>query len=538
MNSIFDDSRAADDVFANSSIETVMENIDFSFILERADVLIGSNLTKNSYENKFGHVPSDKSSDLQQADPGTVTKAVQSENYIIEEETAADTSFVANHVAMKFCSFPLKLSCPFCCSTFTSERKLKGHIMNKHTSQLRSVLVDNNSSLPHSCQLCHARFYTDDLVTKHVAQCHQDYVITVFQEQQPNRYIICGFCPHMVLIKHKKRLLAHVEENHFKEFKLFIAQKFSQIAQCEKLQHNLDMTYSNVPNLNILLMQMNIKENKGSNKGSIDQSECCSTSQVINQNENQMSHEDGNSFDKRKVSGIKNVGPGSELPIRRKLRFDVQDIPEFKNCNKENMISCSKNMKPVPKCIPESTKLKPVSTWKSMFSLRRKKRNTSKPLSKFSTSTPNTFDLETHIGKKEYDKNNFVTKKNDETKVTLFSSMKEKKYTFTRYSVTDTPKMHNKDKKTVISEESHPVVLKVREHSFCSWTPSAKSFKKFECAICLNGFFSNIDLLTHMRQQHTGPVKLLQPSYKCGQCAAKFYKNSYLVKHCRFHHTP
>ena len=541
MNSTSDDSSAADYVFANSSAETVMENINFSFFEERNNVLIGSHLTKNSDENKFCHITTVKSADLHEADPRSVMEAVQSKNYLIKEVITADTSFVANHVAMKVCSFPLKLYCPFCCSNFISESQLQVHIRNEHVSQLGSILVDNKATLLHSCQLCHATFYTDDLVIKHVAQYHQDYVITTFQEEQPNKYIICRFCPYVALIKHKQHLLAHVEEKHFREFKLFIDQKFSQIAQCEKLQYSLDMKNLNIQNLNTLLMQMSIKENKDNKKGSIDQSESSSTSQSINQNENQLPHEDGTFFDKRKVRGIKNVGSGSDLPVRRMLWFDVPDVPEFKDLNKENIISCSTNMKPVPKCIPKSSKVKPISTWRSVFSFRRKKMNGSKPVSKFSTSTPNTFDLETHIKKTQHGKHNLVTKKQDESKVKLISSIKKEKYTCKRYSVTnidDAPKIHNRDLNTAISEESYPVVLEMRGDSFCTRTSSVKSLKQFECAICLNGFVNNIDLLTHTRQQHTGPLKLLQPSFKCGQCAAKFYKNSYLVKHCRFHHTP
>lgn len=541
MYSISDDSRAADDIFANSSAETVLENISFTFHVEGDNVLIGSNLTKNSDENKFCRFTTVKSADLREADPGNVTEAVQSKNYLIEEVITADTSFVANRVAMKVCSFPLKLYCPFCCSNFISESQLKVHIRNEHVSQLGSILVDNTATLLHSCQLCHATFYTDDLVTKHVAQYHQDYVITTFQEEQPNKYIICGFCPYMALIKHKQHLLAHVEEKHFKEFKLFIHQKFSQIAQCEKLQYTLDMKNSNIPNLNTLLMQMSIKENKDNIKGRTDQSESSSTSQFINQNENQLPYEYGKLFDNRKVREIKNVGPGSDLPVRRKLWFDVPDVPELRDCSKEDIISCSTNMKRAPKCIPKSSKIKQISTWRSAFSFRRKKINRSKPVSKFSTSTPNTFDLETHSRKTQHDKHNLFTKKQDESKVKLISSIKEEKYTCKLYSVTDiddSPKMHNRDMKTIISEESCPVVLEMRGNSFCTRTPSVKSLKQFECAICLNGFLNNTDLLTHMRLQHTGPLKLLQPSFKCGQCAAKFYKNSYLVKHCRFHHTP
>lgn len=542
MNSISDDSRAADDVFANSSAETVMENINFSFFVESDIVLVGSNLTKNSAENKFCHVTSVQSADLHDADPGSVTEAIQSKIHSIKEVITADTSFVANHVAMEVCSFPLKLYCPFCCSNFISESQLKVHIRNEHVSLLGGILVDNKATLLHSCQLCYATFYTDDLVTKHVAQYHQDYVITTFQEEQPNKYIKCGFCPYMALIKHKQHLLTHVEEKHFKEFKLFIDQKFSQITQCEKLKYTLDRKNLNIQKLNTILMQMSIKENKDNKKGSsIDQSESSSTSQFINQNENQLPHEDGKCFIKRESREIKNAGPSSDLPVRRKLWFDVPDVPEFNDFNKENIISCSTNMKPVPNYRPKSSKVKSVSTWRSVFSFRRKKMNRSKPVSKFSTSTPNTFDLETHIRKTQHDKHNLVTKKQDESKVKLISTINEEKYTCKRYSVTniyDAPKMHNSDIKTVTSEEFYPVALEMRGDSFCTRTSSVKSLKQFECAICRNGFVNNIDLLTHTRQLHTGLLKLLQPPFKCGQCAAKFYKISYLVKHCRVHHTP
>jgi hypothetical protein len=165
MNSISDDSRAADDVFANSSAETVMENASFSFFVESDFVLVGSKLTKNSVENKFCHVTNIQSADLHDADPGSVTEAVQSKVHPIKEVITADTSFLANCVAMEVCSFPLKLYCPFCSGNFISESQLKVHIRNEHVSQLGRILVDNKAILLHSCQLCYATFYTDDLVT-------------------------------------------------------------------------------------------------------------------------------------------------------------------------------------------------------------------------------------------------------------------------------------------------------------------------------------------------------------------------------------
>ncbi|KDR14216.1 hypothetical protein L798_11756 [Zootermopsis nevadensis] len=185
-------------------------------------------------------------------------------------------------------------------------------------------------------------------------------------------------------------------------------------------------------------------------------------------------------------------------------------------------------MKLVTKNKPRSSKTKSVSTWKSVFSFKGKEINRNKSISKFVTSTPNTFN-ELLIDS--------VTKKRGEAKATLVTSMKEdisKKYTDDDDNVLQT---YSTDVKHVILK-TNPKTSKLKKDLFCGWKPPAEAFKQFECAICLDTFVNNVDFLTHMRRQHTGPLKLLQPSYKCGLCKAKFYKNSYLVRHCRFHHTP
>jgi hypothetical protein len=529
------DSRGTDDLFANSSEETVIENIDFSLILQRENVLISSNFTKNLHENKQYEVPVD----LHEA---TVMEAVQGENSITKEIIAADKSFVPNHLVTNICNFPLKLYCPFCCSDCMSENKLKGHIQNEHESHLERISVDNNINSLYSCQFCHPRFYTDELVLKHILQHHQDKVITMFQEGEANKYM-CVFCPYMVLTEQKQCLLAHVEETHFTEFIIFIEKKFTQIKQCEKLQYTHDIKSSSISNLNTLFMQMSTKENKDTREASIYHSECSSSSPFINQNENQLSEKDGIFFDKRRVSGIKNVRTGSEIPIRRKLGFDLPKTREINKSNKENIISCSTNMKLVTKYITKPSRIKSVSTWKSVFSLK-KEINRNKSISKFITSTPNILnDLQIDIRKTKHVKNTSVTKKREEAKASkLVTAIKED--ISKKYSVGDTDddndalQMYGTDVKAVISKPPHPTTWKMKKDSFCRWIPPAETLKQFECAICLDTFVNKVDLLNHTRRRHTGPLKLLQPSYKCCLCEAKFYKNSYLVRHCRFHHTP
>jgi hypothetical protein len=466
-------------------------------------------------------------------------EAAETENSITEEIIATDTSTVANHVVAKVCGFPLKLYCPFCCSNNSSESWLKEHIRNEHENLLELISVEESFNSLHSCHFCYARFYTDDLVIKHIAKHHEDNFITLFQERKPNQYIVCGFCPYKVLNKYKPHLVAHVEKNHFTEFKIYIGKKCSQIAQYEKLQYSL-MKESGVPNLNALFMSMSIKENIVSKEASLDQSECNSSFKFINQNIDQLLDVDGNVIDK--FGEIKNTGTGSEFPIRRKLRFDLPEINKFKKSSKENIISCSTNMKLMTKHIPKPSKVKPIPAWKSVFSFKRKQTKRHTSVSKLVTSTPSALDFQTGIRRTEYDKCISVMKHRHVAKDKPTASINEDRRIFKKYSVDDTrddtSEVVNKDVKNVISRALHPASLEMGKDTFHSCTPPTEMLKQFECAICFDSFAKNIDLLTHVRQQHIGPFKLLQPSYKCGQCEAKFYKNSYLVKHCRFHHTP
>ncbi|XP_033607704.1 uncharacterized protein LOC111865412 isoform X1 [Cryptotermes secundus] len=520
---------------ANTSTETVMENIDFSFVLEEVNVPTSSNLT----ENKHTDISIVKNTDLHEADPGTMMEAAGGENSIRKEIIATDTSTVANHVVAKVCSFPLKLYCPFCCSNNSSASWLKGHIRNEHATHLERISTENNINSLHSCYFCHARFYTDDLVILHIGQHHQDNVIAMFQESEPNKYIVCGFCPYKVLNKYKLHLLAHVEENHFTEFKIYMGQKCSKTAKCKKLQYTLDMKDSRIPNLHALFMKMSIKGNKVGKDYSLDQSEYNSSSKFINQNTDQLLDADGNFIDK--LVEIKNIGTGRELPIRRKLRFDLPETNRFKKSSKEN-ISCSTNTKVVTKHTPKPSKIKPVSAWKSFFSFKRKQIKSRKSISKLVTSTPDAVHFQTGIRRPEYDKDISVIKLRHIAKDKPTASINEDRCISKKYSEADTQddtsEVLNKDLKNVISKTLHPAALEIEDDTFCSCASYVEMLKQFQCAMCFDGFVKNIDLLTHARQQHTGPLKLLRPSYKCGQCEAKFYKNSYLVKHCRFHHTP
>jgi hypothetical protein len=159
-------------------------------------------------------------------------------------------------------------------------------------------------------------------------------------------------------------------------------------------------------------------------------------------------------------------------------------------------------MKLVPKNILKPSKIKLVSTWKSVFSLKRKESNRNKSVSKLVTSTPNTFsDLKIHIRKTKCVNDASVTKKRGQEKAKLVTSIKEgisKKYLVggDTDDDDDIPHMYTTHVKVVISKPPHPAISEMKNVSFCRWTLLVAPLKRFECAICLDTFVNNGDLLT------------------------------------------
>lgn len=70
-----------------------------------------------------------------------------------------------------------------------------------------------------------------------------------------------------------------------------------------------------------------------------------------------------------------------------------------------------------------------------------------------------------------------------------------------------------------------------------SFRPSFYASERFGCRFCRTKFYSNAELLKHLKREHSRMKRLFRSSYECGECQMRFYRNSSLVKHCN-HHTP
>lgn len=76
------------------------------------------------------------------------------------------------------------------------------------------------------------------------------------------------------------------------------------------------------------------------------------------------------------------------------------------------------------------------------------------------------------------------------------------------------------------------------DHESSSFKPSFFSSERFGCRVCHRKYYGNVELLVHVKTQHSRLKRLFSLSYECGDCSAKFYRNSSLVRHCHSHHTP
>ncbi|PSN54574.1 hypothetical protein C0J52_07104 [Blattella germanica] len=499
-----------DDVFANSSTETVVENIDFSLVLKQGGVLTNLNGTCRAPEVSNMLIA------------GNELHVKNVEELPVDEVNKENSSLIANCLISRACNFLLKLYCPFCCSHYTSQTMLKGHLKDNHSNHLEiisSSKSDPQTYFPHMCHFCHACFHTTDILVKHVLQNHQDHIIALFEKKIPNEHIMCGFCPYEILTENKQQLIIHIEENHLKEFSEVVVQKSKEELKLPlNTKDNISMS-----TLNNLLMQMSTND----------------TSQqdgIPNKNLQKSSLRVINSSNK---TGAKNKTVKmvrfqlSEPTTRRRLSFKLQDrdlvVP-----NKENIISCSSGMRKMTKYVQRPIKVQKQSKWKTVFSFGNKRVTSDKQISKLVTSTPDALKT-LHIGAKK--KIDLHKKRENENKDNAVYRNLQSNLERTEHKTCNKPDILGGMEVTDGQVPSTPKIG-VQIDPTTTWTPPEESFRQYKCAICLLAFVNNIDLISHARQRHSGPLKLLQPPFKCGQCEAKFYKNSFLLRHCKYHHTP
>ena len=155
------------DVFANSSAETVTENLNYTTFLKEAS-------------KAFGFSSSENLNILQ----GRLCKPVFTSSPLAVSSPisniSANISVIANHFLSEACSVAIRLYCPFCPADFPYEFMLKEHIKNIHPQELQSVVRSKDYEIKfHQCPFCHAKFYVKELLPKHVLHKHQESVITL-----------------------------------------------------------------------------------------------------------------------------------------------------------------------------------------------------------------------------------------------------------------------------------------------------------------------------------------------------------------------
>lgn len=291
-------------MFANSSAETVAENLNYTAFLNEA-------LPHNVFT----------SSPLAAISPTA--------------NISTNISIIANQFVSEACNVAIRLYCPFCPADFPYKFMLKDHIKIIHPQELKTIVLSKDCDIKfHLCPFCHAKFYVKELLPKHVLHKHQESVITSSTGIDLTSYAQCRFCPHKVLYKHVKRLMVHIEKKHYKEFLALIQNQISNLLMNPEDLKYLDADTSEISFTTGLNKEMNKLNTKGSSKADKKKSILKPVSKYsaaknfinlskLQENDSSLS----GSFQEIKIRGS----------ARRKLRFDLPESPDDYQ-NKENNI--------------------------------------------------------------------------------------------------------------------------------------------------------------------------------------------------------
>ncbi|XP_046666228.1 uncharacterized protein LOC124358021 [Homalodisca vitripennis] len=297
------------DVFANSSVETIKENFDYTdFVAEARKPPCLPFMDDSRFDDFRGQV--------------FTSSPISPQNQILPD--ADNISFIANQFVSEACNVPVILYCPFCCFTCHFEFIFKDHIKNSHPSEIMNIIRSNSFYIEfHACPFCHAKFYVKDLLPKHVLSKHEDSVI--FTGLGRNNYAQCRFCSFKLLRKHIKRLVMHVEKKHVSEFENFLKSQNTSVALSSKDMKFFceDIEMQCASNVGKKLEKMTAEEKVKRIKSILKPSKVnsqCDTPQ--NQSINSLTLNNG-SYEAIRIQNS----------ARRKLRFD---IPESMDEDKEN----------------------------------------------------------------------------------------------------------------------------------------------------------------------------------------------------------
>lgn len=311
------------DVFANSSAETVTENLNYTAFLKEAS-------------KAFGFSSSENLNILQ----GRLCKPVFTSSPLPVgspvANISANISIIANQFVSEACSMAIHLYCPFCPAEFPYEFTLKDHIKNIHPQELKSIVRSKDCDIKfHLCPFCHAKFYVKELLPKHVLHKHQESVITLSTGIDLTIYAQCRFCPHKVLHKHVKRLMVHIEKKHYKEFLALIQNQTSNL-----LMNPEDLKYFDA---DISEASFTTGLNKDMNKLSTkDSSQAVKKKSILKPVSKYSGAKNFVNLNKLQENDTSLSGTFQEIKIRgsarRKLRFDLPNSPEDDH-NKENILN-------------------------------------------------------------------------------------------------------------------------------------------------------------------------------------------------------
>lgn len=307
------------DVFANSSNETIKENLDYSDFLQQARKPGALQYIDDSrFDDERGHMfTSSPLSPKQRSLPN------------------GDISFIANQFVSEACNIPVILYCPFCPFTCHFEFIFKDHIKNTHQTDIMNIAKSDSYYFEfHACPFCHAKFYVKDLLPKHVLAKHEDSVI--FKGLGHNNYTQCRFCSIKLLPKHLKRLIMHVEKRHMTELENFLKHQNTNVTLSSK-----DMKFfcDNIEELTSFGMKkIHKSSNERGNGKSIKRVKSIlkpvkTTVTLTPKNDHLMETPNNGSYEAIRIQNS----------ARRKLRFD---IPESMDEDKENQTEETLNSKP------------------------------------------------------------------------------------------------------------------------------------------------------------------------------------------------
>ncbi|XP_067002191.2 uncharacterized protein [Anabrus simplex] len=513
---------STDDIFANSSTETVIENIDFSLILKE-----GFLFTCPQPDAQSTACPS-SGQDTVPVNPEHIFMAEKLENCAVPlaglssgtGEIVSNISIIANEFVSEAVNFPLKIYCPFCIYYFSSEYLLKDHIKNIHEHELHKISNQplNEKFTFNPCPYCHAKFYLKALVSKHVMRYHQNDVINIFQCSGPDTYTTCIFCSHKVLKKHEKLLLIHIEKKHGTELQSFIEHKLSQAIVTES---------KNVKTVELEIQDLISQINHSPTSSNFGTSFPLSYPRSILKNRDALNLGTNERNNQDKCTKLVQKGSAS---VRRGLKFDTAK-PDYMINEQENKGNCFNFVERLDKHEINDVEVRKRKrqTWKSLFSFKRhgEGQNRANMLESKRCKVETGQEVPDQVIKPKFICSTPIS-------VSCHDKNKSNNFSFEMSPCQIASPLKRVMFKSIVDDGVHQINDKME----VSYNSKISVVKQFKCALCEEGFVDNGDLLRHTRKFHRGPKNLFHPQYKCGECEAKFYKNSYLVRHCQFHHTP